>query len=73
METMHFQIAHTKCFRTISFRIKGVPMNSFAPMINFPGVQGSLNWMPEYKLQGDMDTVECNSFRSTRTLEISAY
>ena len=54
METMHFHIAHTKFFRTPSFRIQGVPMNNSAPMKNFlrgggeGGVQGNLNWMPGY-------------------------
>ena len=50
MEIMHFHIAHTKIFlRTPSFRIPGVPMNNLAPMINCPGVQAYLNWMPGYQ------------------------
>ena len=48
IETMHFHIDHTKCFRTPSFRIQGDLMNNMAPMKNCPGVQGNLNWMPGY-------------------------
>ena len=36
-------------FRTISFRILGVPMNNLAPMKKLSwGMQGNLNWMPGY-------------------------
>ena len=38
METMHFQIAHTKTFlMTTLFRIQGVLMNDLAPMKKRPG------------------------------------
>ena len=35
-ETMHFHIAQF-IFRTTLFRIKGLPINNFAPMRNCPG------------------------------------
>ena len=48
IETMHFHIALTKCFRIPSFCFRGVPMNNLAPMNNCPGVQGNLNKMSVY-------------------------
>ena len=47
METMHFRIAHTNLFRTISSRFQGVPME-IGTHKNYRGMQGNLNWMPGY-------------------------
>ena len=68
METMHFNMAHTKMFlRTTSSRIQGVPMNNLTPMKNCPGEQGNTNWMSGYKLLSQYKgtgRIECQKFVS---------
>ena len=48
IETIHFNIAHTKFFWDTFVSLSGVPMNNLAPMKNCPGVQGNLNWILGY-------------------------